>query len=60
MHKRNKRKHSCSKISTLEGKLNCKKVNTLRKLNKLRKVRKLVEKVNTLAEREQQGFGATH
>jgi hypothetical protein len=46
-------KHACRKV-------NFKKVNTLRKVNKLRKVSKLAEKVNTLAEREQQGFGATH
>jgi hypothetical protein len=37
----------------------CGKVNG-RKVNKLRKISKLAEKLNTLVEREQQGFGATH
>jgi hypothetical protein len=36
------------------------KVNKLRKVSKLSKVNKLAEKLNNLAEREQQGFGATH
>jgi hypothetical protein len=49
---RKKEKHTCIKLNC--RKVNCKKVNTLRKINKL------AEKVNTLAEREQQGFGATH
>ena len=47
------RKHAC-------GKVNYRKVNKLRKVEKLRKISKLEEKVNTLAEREQRGFGATH
>ena len=29
LHERNKRKYSCTKISTLVGKINCGKVNTL-------------------------------